>query len=67
MRVMAWIFRFIRNIRRAHQSSGELASSEFTQARLHCIKDVEAELDALNKKRLLPQRIENRSVQPVSR
>jgi hypothetical protein len=33
--VTAWIFRFIRNIRRAHKLSGELAASELSQVRLH--------------------------------
>jgi len=30
LRVMVWVFRFIRNIRRAHKLSGELRASELT-------------------------------------
>jgi hypothetical protein len=52
LRVTAWIFRFTRNVRRAHLSSGELTATELTKARLHWIQAVQteyfaAELDAL--------------------
>ena len=58
--VTAWIFRFIRNIRRVHWTSGELTASELTQERLHSINAVHAEcfsaeLDALQKKADLPR------------
>ena len=54
MRVTAWVFRFIRNVRRVHQSFGELTAPERTEARLHWVKVVQtecfsAELDALQK------------------
>ena len=60
LRVTAWIFRFIWNIRRTHRSSGELTALEFTQALLHWIKSVQAEffsaeLDALQKTDDLPR------------
>jgi hypothetical protein len=60
LRITAWILRFIRNIRRAHQTPGELTASELTQARLHLIKAVQtecfsAELDALQKNVNLPR------------
>ena len=60
LRVTAWIFRFIQNIRRAHQSSGKLIASELTKARLHWIKSVQteyfsAELDVLQKNVALPR------------
>jgi hypothetical protein len=60
-RVRAWIFRFIRNIRRARRLSGELTASELTQARLHWIKTVQAEcfsaeLDALQRNTDLPRK-----------
>jgi len=54
LRVTAWIFRFIRNILRAHKLSGEMTASELTQTRLHWIRAVltecfSAELDALQR------------------
>jgi hypothetical protein len=54
LRVESWIFRFIQYILRAHKLSGELASSELTQARLHWIRVVQAEgssaeLDAIQR------------------
>ena len=60
LRVTAWIFRFIRNVRRGHQSSGELTASELTQARMYWIKAVQkecfaAELDALQRNVDLPR------------
>jgi len=60
LHVMAWIFHFIGNIWSTHRSSGELTVSEFTQARLHCIKAVQAEcfsaeLNALQKNADLPR------------
>jgi hypothetical protein len=59
-RVTACIFRFIRNIRRVHQASGELTASELTPARLHWIETVQtecfsAEMDALQKNTDLPR------------
>ena len=58
--ITAWIFRFIRNVRFARRSSGELTASELTQARLHWIKAAQAEcfsteLDAHQKNADLPR------------
>jgi len=58
--ITAWIFRFIRNVWRGHQSSGELIASEITQARMYWIKAVQtecfaAELDALQRNVNLPR------------
>ena len=60
LRVTAWIFHFICNIRRAHRLSGEPTASELTQARLHWIKTVQAECisaehDALQRNADLPR------------
>jgi len=57
--ITAWIFCFIRNVWRGHQSSGELIVSELTQARMYWIKAVQtecfaAELDALQRNVDLP-------------
>jgi len=60
LRVTAWIFRFIRNIWRAHKLSGEQGASELTQALLHWIRAVQTEsfsedLDDLQRNTDLPK------------
>jgi hypothetical protein len=71
LRITAWIFHFMQNSRRAHQSVSELTASELTQACLHWIKMVQTECFSVEpaalKKGRPAQRLKNCSIQSIPR